>query len=98
VVTVTFSEAMRVSTLTTSTIQLRRTFPNTLVSATVTYNAATRTATLDPIRTLADNTTYTATVVGGSNGVKDVAGNALATNFTRSFRCHTTSLTPRPPR
>ena len=31
------------------------------------------------------STTYTAVVTGGSNGVKDLAGNALTSNFTWSF-------------
>ena len=42
-------------------------------------------ATLTPSSALASSTTYTATVVGGASGVKDAAGNALATNFTWSF-------------
>ena len=53
--------------------------------ATVSYNAATRTATLDPTGPLADSATYTATVKGGAAGVKDVAGNPLAADFTWSF-------------
>jgi hypothetical protein len=58
---------------------------NTLIAATVTYNATTRTATLDPTPTLTNSTTYTVRVLGGSPGVKDVAGNALAANFSASF-------------
>src|SRR5262249_59590325 len=44
-------------------------------------------ATLTPSEPggLALTTTYTATITGGSSGVKDVAGNALAANFTWSF-------------
>jgi hypothetical protein len=84
-VTATFSEAMTASTITTSTIQLRNP-SNTLIAAAVSYNASTHVATLNPNSNLAATTTYTATVVGGSSGVKDSAGNALATNFTWSFR------------
>ena len=83
-VTATFSEALDPTTITTSTMQLRNA-ANAVLPAAVTYNAATKTATLTPSSTLADSTTYTATVVGGTSGVTDVAGNALAANFTWSF-------------
>ena len=62
--------------------------------ATVSYSAGTRTATLQPAHALAFSSTYTATVRGGSAGVKDVAGNPLASDFTWSF---TTSAPPPPP-
>ena len=83
VVTVTFSEAMNVATITPSTIELRDSNGN-LVAATVAYSAASNTATLTPTGPLANSTMYTLTVVGG-DGVKDVTGNALATNFLSSF-------------
>jgi len=83
-VTATFSEAMNASTITTATVVLRDP-SNTIVPATVTYNATTRVATLDPSQALNSLTTYTATVVGGSGGVKDAAGNPLASNFAWSF-------------
>ena len=84
-VTATFSEAMNAATINTNTFQLRNS-GGTLVTAGVAYNATTRVATLTPSSTLAGGpTTYTATVVGGTNGVKDVAGNALASNQAWSF-------------
>jgi hypothetical protein len=84
-VTAAFSEAMNASTITTSTFQLRNP-AGTLVTATVAYNATTRVATLTPSSALTGGpTTYTATVVGGTNGVKDLAGNSLASNQTWSF-------------
>ncbi|MDP4263600.1 MAG: DUF4082 domain-containing protein [Bacteroidota bacterium] len=79
-----FSEAMTASTISSSTIQLRDA-SNTLVTATVTYNAGTLTATLTPSAALAYSTTYTATIKGGASGVKDAAGNALASDFSWSF-------------
>jgi WD40 repeat protein len=89
-VTATFSEAMDATTINTNTFELQG--PNaTLVAATVSYNAATRTATLTPSSPLATNTTYTTTVKGGGTGVKDLAGNALAQNYTWSFTTSTTS-------
>jgi Domain of unknown function (DUF4082)/Bacterial Ig-like domain/Bacterial Ig domain len=87
---ITFSEAMDPATINTSTIELRDANGN-LVPITVTYNAATHIATVDPSVTLAFGMTYTLTVKGGATGVKDQAGNVLAANFTSSFT--TTSLT-----
>ena len=48
-------------------------------------------ATLDPNANLAAATTYTATLKGGSGGVKDLAGNPLAADVTWSF---TTAAAP----
>lgn len=84
VVTVKFSEAMTASTISASTFRLTNPV-GTVIPATVTYSAATNTATMTPTSPLAANTTYTATVVGGSSGVKDLAGNALVSNFTWTF-------------
>jgi hypothetical protein len=70
--------------LTTTTFVLRNS-SNTVVSAAVTYDAANRVATLTPSQTLAPSTTYTVTVSGGSGGVKDLAGNALARDYIWSF-------------
>ena len=83
-VTATFSEAMDAATINTSTFTLQNA-SNPPVSATVSYNASTRTATLTPTASLAGLTTYTATVKGGASGVKDLAGNPLAADQTWSF-------------
>jgi hypothetical protein len=84
--TATFSESMTASTVSGSTFELRNP-ANQLVSAAVSYNAATLTATLDPASDLSMNTTYTARVRGGSADprVKDAAGNALAADVSWSF-------------
>jgi hypothetical protein len=74
-VTTTFSEAVRPATLTAATFTLRAGSAPP-VAAAVTYNAATRVATLNPTATLAAGTRYTATL---SSGVRDLAGNALGT-------------------
>src|SRR4029078_2497127 len=55
------------------------------VTATVSYDAATRTATLTPSASLPLGRTYTVTVAGGAAGVKDAAGSAMAADFTSSF-------------
>ncbi len=93
VVTATFSEAIDATTLSTTTFELRNA-SNALVPATVNYNASTRTATLTPSDSLANEATYTATIRGGTADprVKDLAGNALAANVTWSFT--TTGATP----
>jgi hypothetical protein len=80
----TFSEAMTASTIGTSTFELRDS-ANALVPAGVGYNTSTRVATLTPTAQLATSRTYTARVKGGSAGVKDSAGNALAADATWSF-------------
>ncbi|MFC0485625.1 CBM96 family carbohydrate-binding protein [Pseudarthrobacter scleromae] len=82
-VTATFSEAMNTSTITSDTFTLKT--GTTAVSAAVTYSGTGNTATLNPGTDLAAGTTYTATVKGGSTGVKDAAGNALASDKTWSF-------------
>jgi len=80
----TFSEAMTAASVTSTTFQLR-TPANAVVAATVSYNASTNVATLTPAQLLAGSTTYTATITGGSAGVKDAAGNPLASNVVWSF-------------
>ena len=92
-VTATFSEAIDTTTINNTTFVLQDA-NNTLVSATVTYNSANKTATLTPSSSLTGSTTYTATITGGTSGVKDLAGNALAANYTWSFTTGTPDTTP----
>ena len=81
-VTATFSETMNAATINASSFELRNA-ANTVVAATVSANG--NAATLTPSSPLANGTTYSATVHGGSSGVKDLAGNALSANVTWSF-------------
>src|SRR4029079_1798094 len=53
------------------------------IPATIGYNASTRTAILATSSGLLAQSTYTATLTGGR--VKDLAGNALASDFVWSF-------------
>uniref|UniRef100_A0A832I353 DUF4082 domain-containing protein n=1 Tax=Eiseniibacteriota bacterium TaxID=2212470 RepID=A0A832I353_UNCEI len=94
-VTATFSEAIDSATLDGTTFTLRAGADPPL-AASVTWNAGTLTATLDPAAPLAYSTTYTARLAGGGADprVKDVAGNALAADVTWSF---TTAAAPPPP-
>ena len=96
-VTATFSEAMDDTTITAGangTFELRDA-SDALVEATVSYNAAQRKAILTPNTALAASTIYTATIVGGIDGVADVAGNKLAADHVWSFT--TTGPPPLPP-
>ena len=81
----TFSEAMNSTTLDSSTFTLKKQNSSTTVAATVTYDSNSRKATLDPGSNLEANTSYTATVKGGSIGVKDTAGNALGQDYSWTF-------------
>lgn len=79
-----FSEPMDPLTITTATFTLTQ--GTTPVSGTVTYVGTT--ATFTPSSNLAGSTTYTATI---TTGVKDLAGNALASNKVWSFTTGTTA-------
>jgi hypothetical protein len=81
-----FNEPMDAATVTASTVELRNA-ANTLISTTVSYDAASRTVRLVPAAALAASTTYTVTIRGGAADprVKDAAGNAMAANFAWSF-------------
>jgi hypothetical protein len=91
-VTATFSEALNPSSVNSGTFELRDA-GGVLVAASISYSGLT--ATLDPTALLAANTTYMARVIGGASSVMDVAGNALAADFTWSF---TTAPPPTPRR
>ncbi|MCI0461139.1 MAG: Ig-like domain-containing protein, partial [Gemmataceae bacterium] len=90
-VSVTFDEPVDPTTVTPATFELRDP-AGVLVSASVSYDAATRTATLTPAVSLAASTSpHSVRVRGGAAGVKDLAGNPLAADFTWSF---TTGVPP----
>ena len=80
-VTGTFSEAMDAATIGGSTFTLKD-GAGAAVAAGVSYDGATRTATLNPTADLANSATYTATI---TTGVTDTAGNPLAAERTWSF-------------
>jgi Ice-binding-like/Bacterial Ig-like domain len=76
--TVTFSEAMDPATINATTLTLKQ--GSSSVSGTVAYSGLT--AVFTPVGDLAASTIYTATV---TTGAKDLAGNAVATNYVWSF-------------
>jgi hypothetical protein len=85
-----FSEAMDQSTITTATVRVTG-LGGASVTGTVSYASTTRTATFASSSPLAPNTTYTGTIMGGTTGTKDLAGNALASNYVWTF---STGATP----
>ncbi len=85
-VNATFSESMAPSSLTSNTLTLAPSSSlNTPVAAVITYDAQTRIASINPSTNLTALTVYTATVLGGSQGAKDLAGNALQNDKVWQF-------------
>ena len=69
----------------------------TAIPATVSYNASTKTATLDPSASLATDGAFTATLVGGATAIRDAAGTPLASTswtFTTGPAPTVTGFTP----
>ena len=80
-ITVTFSEAMNASTINGTSFTV--TGPGgSSVTGLVTYTTVGRSASFVPTSDLAASTGYTATI---TTGAKDLAGNALANNYTWDF-------------
>jgi hypothetical protein len=90
--TATFDEPMNAGSITGSTFQLKDA-GNAVVPANVSYDQATKVATLTPQSAVEYGAAYTATVKGGTGGASDLAGNALASDVTWSF---TTEASPPP--
>ncbi len=82
-VVVTFSEAVQSASINTTTFQLVTSIGSNVVGGTVSSGGDT--ATFTPVVRLAPLTQYTALVAGGTSGVKDLAGNAMSTDFIFSF-------------
>ncbi len=96
-VTATFSEGMSAATLTGTSFTLRNTTLGAAVAGTVSYSAASRTATFAPTgATLAINSLFTATI---TTAATDSAGNALAGNAAVAPGAgnHVWTLPPAPP-
>lgn len=89
-VTATFSEPINASTLGGTSFMLSDPLNNP-IPATVSYSSGPRIATIDPMSSLANSTTYTARL---TTSVQDLSGNPLAEDVTWSF---TTAAPPSPP-
>ena len=96
-ITATFSEDMDPLTISTTTFTVQRFGPplGPALAGTVTYNAATRTATFTPTipATLTASTMYQATI---TTGAKDLVRNALAANYVWVFTTGAAPDTIRP--
>jgi hypothetical protein len=94
-VTATFSTA--VTGVGASTFVLKSP-SGAVIPAAVSYSADTRTATLNPAANLANDTKYTAALLGGTAAIRDAAGTPLATTgwtFTTGPAPLITGMTPR---
>jgi hypothetical protein len=81
-VTATFSEKMRDTSIDGTTFKLFKKGSTTKLSATVSYDASTDMATLDPTNSLRSGVTYKAVV---TTGAKDVAGTPLTQQYRWFF-------------
>jgi hypothetical protein len=85
----TFLESMKASSIKPTTFKLKKAGTTTFLGATVTYNPATKKATLNPNNNLQPGSTYVATV---TTGAQDQVGNSLdqnasvAGNQTKSWK------------
>ncbi len=93
----TFSEAMDPFTITTATFTLD-VAPSGSVAGVVTYDDQTNIATFEPSANLtgAPATVYTATIVGGPEGVRDLAGNTLLQDKVTTFATNASTCTTSP--
>jgi hypothetical protein len=92
VVDIVFSEDMRSSSVNPKTIQLKEVSTNTILPTTV--NEAAGSVVMDPTADLEYATKYEVRVIGGSSGVKDLAGNPLANDAVWSFTTIASSSDP----
>jgi hypothetical protein len=94
---VTFSEAMDPNTISSTNFTLSKEGASQPLTAQVSYNSTAKKATLNPSADLEAGTVYTATLKGGTNGVKDAAGNPLAIDKVWSFTTAAASSTDTTP-
>lgn len=80
-ITVTFSEAMKASTINGTSFTVTGPGGSNVIGL-VTYTTVGRSASFVPTSDLSPETNYTATI---TTGVKDLSGNALASNYTWDF-------------
>lgn len=81
--TADFSEALDPASVTTSNAYIRH--GATTIAAAVTYNSSSNRITITPSSSLANGVTYTVTLKGGTGGLRDAAGNVLASDYTWTF-------------
>lgn len=96
--TVTFSEAMLASSVTSGTVKLLdpQGSPVAQASGSPSLSADGRTATIVPASKLESDRTYKIQVVGGSTGVRDLANNPMASTYTHATGFRTAADTAAP--
>ncbi len=77
-----FNEAINASTINGTTFELRNA-GNNIIAATV--STSSNQIILIPSAALTGSTVYTATIKGGTAGVKDLSGNAMVNDFAWTF-------------
>src|SRR6185369_2547260 len=92
-VTATFSHPALPASINAGTFVLRDR-ANALVPATVSYDAASRTATLRPSSPLAPQADYTARIIAGGSGVVDATAQVLPADVTWTFRTAAAATAP----
>ena len=92
-VSVAFNEALDPATVSSGAMQLADS-GGTLVPSSVTYDAPSRTVTLQPSSALATASAYTVRLVGGPGGLADPAGNTLPADITWTFTTSAEDVTP----
>lgn len=96
--TVTFSEAMLPSSITSSTVQLldNQGAAVTQAAGSPALSSDGLTATITPAASLVQGRTYKIRVLGGSSGVKDLAGHEMGSTYTQATGFSTTPDTTAP--
>jgi hypothetical protein len=78
----TFSEAIRSDTITSDNIFMLKTSDNTPIAGTLSWNSAQTVITFNPTSNLTANTQYSVFI---TTGIKDIAGNSIASTSVRYF-------------
>jgi hypothetical protein len=78
-----FSEPLDIATVTNTNAFIED--GSSSIPVAISYANGNTRVLLSPLSQLAPNTAYTVTLKGGSNGIKDLAGNALAVDYIWSF-------------
>lgn len=79
-----FNEPIDLATVNATNVELRDA-TNALIPTTSSYNNGLYTISITPTVPLSNATTYSIILKGGASGIKDVNGNALASNYTSTF-------------
>jgi len=83
-ISATFSKAMDASSINTSTFIVKDEDGN-IISGSVNYDEDTMTAKFTPSSPFEYGLTYTVTIVGGEDGVKDITGTPMEEDYSWSF-------------